>query len=298
MHIRYGFDIDVSCAQELPIIALLDVHPEMRPDITVEQPFSAVGNADAGIALPVETYVDRFGNICRRFTAPAGGARLTCQGILHHHGFPEEMPIDQAARDPSQLPADTLQFLLPSRYCETEKLLSFAWNLFGAVKPGSEQVQAVCDYVNAGVRFGYNHARATRTAAEVFDERVGVCRDFAHLAITFCRALNIPARYCTGYLGDIGVPLEPYPMDFSAWFEAYIGDRWWTFDARHNKPRIGRILIARGADAADVPILHAFGAHRLNRFEVITDEVLGDRFPVNSADRRDHSNRLTTLKAG
>jgi transglutaminase-like putative cysteine protease len=166
-------------------------------------------------------------------------------------------------------------YLLGSRYCDTEKLRDIAWPLFGSIPDGWQRVQAVCDYVHSRLQFGYHHARCDRTAAEAHEERVGVCRDFAHLAITFCRCLNIPARYCTGYLGDIGVPRDPAPMDFSAWFEAFLGGRWYTFDARHNHPRIVRILIARGRDAADVAISTTFGSAQLASFSVITEELEG-----------------------
>jgi transglutaminase-like putative cysteine protease len=151
-------------------------------------------------------------------------------------------------------------------------LSDIAWNLFGHTAPGWTRVQAICDYVNKWISFGYEYARPTSSAWNSFVERKGVCRDYAHLAIAFCRCLNIPARYCTGYLGDIGVPRVD-PMDFSAWFEAYLDGQWYTFDARNNKPRIGRILIARGRDATDVAISTSFGTHRLASFNVVTDEV-------------------------
>ena len=171
------------------------------------------------------------------------------------------------------LPAETLIFLLSSRYCETDRLSEVAWNLFEKSPPGWARVQAICDFVHRHIAFGYEHARATMTSWEVFNEGKGVCRDYAHLAITFCRCMNIPARYCTGYLGDIGVPPPYGPMDFASWFEAYLGGRWYTFDARNNMPRIGRVLIAQGRDAADVPITHTFGPNTLVSFKVWTDEV-------------------------
>src|SRR5207302_1063843 len=187
---------------------------------------------------------------------------------------PDEVGLN-ARQDPVQeLPVETLPFLLVSRYCEVDLLSDLAWNLFGQTPEGWPRVQAVCDWVQANVRFGYEHARATRTAAEVLAERVGVCRDFTHLAVTFCRCLNIPARYATGYLGDIGVAPVPAPMDFSAWFEVYLGGRWHTFDARHNVPRIGRVLMARGRDAVDVALTTSFGATELKEFSVWTDEVV------------------------
>jgi transglutaminase-like putative cysteine protease len=173
----------------------------------------------------------------------------------------------------SELPPDALPFLRPSRYCETDLLADFAWANFGAINGGWARVQAVCDFVHARLRFSYPQARPTRTANEALAEGVGVCRDFTHLAVALCRCLNIPARYCNGYLGDIGVPPDPAPMDFNAWFEAFLGGRWFTFDARHNQPRIGRILISRGRDAADIPMIATFGSHRLTRFTVVTEEI-------------------------
>jgi transglutaminase-like putative cysteine protease len=289
MHIRYGFHIELACDVETPLISMLDVHPDARLDITDERPLAATALVGGAPVPAADIYRDQFDNLCRRLKAPAGGVALKAEGVLHHHGFAEETPDRVDVAGPGELPAETLAFLLPSRYCETEKVQDLAWRQFGALPTGSDRVHAVCDYVHRNVSFGYHHARGTRTAAEVLDDRVGVCRDFAHLAVALCRALNIPARYCTGYLGDIGVPADPNPMDFSAWFEAYLGDQWWTFDARHNTPRIGRILIARGRDAADVPILHSFGKHVLTRFDVVTEEVTGSRFPVSAAGRRRHA---------
>jgi transglutaminase-like putative cysteine protease len=183
--------------------------------------------------------------------------------------------VNRLAREISveDLPDQTLLYLLSSRYCEVDLLSNTAAELFGGLPRGWRRVQAVCDWVHDHLTFGYQHARSTRTALEAYHERTGVCRDFQHLAITLCRCLNIPARYATGYLGDIGVPVMPLPMDFSAWFEVYLENRWWTFDARHNTPRIGRILIATGRDAADVAITTSFGTACLRKFEVFTDEV-------------------------
>jgi transglutaminase-like putative cysteine protease len=195
--------------------------------------------------------------------------------IINDSGKQDEVAPDAPQWDIDQLPDNALVYLLGSRYCDTEKLRDLAWSLFGNIPGGWQRVQAVCDYVHNRIQFGYHHARCDRTAAEAHEERMGVCRDFAHLAITLCRCLNIPARYCTGYLGDIGVPRDPAPMDFSAWFEAFIGGRWYRFDARHNHPRIGRILIARGRDAADVAISTTFGLAELARFSVVTEELVG-----------------------
>ena len=287
MHIRYGYEIDVLCDGPVPAILMLDIHPDRRGDISQPDVLTVTSLAD-GTLCETEVYLDGYSNICRRVTVPAGGARLAAEGCIYDAGFPDPVVREARVLPPDALPADTLGLLLGSRYCETDRLMGIAWEMFGAVRPGWDQVQAVCDFVNGHIAFDYLRARHTRTAAEAYDERVGVCRDYAHLAIALCRCLNIPARYCTGYLGDIGVPADPNPMDFSAWFEVYLDDRWFAFDARHNRPRIGRIPLARGRDAADVPFISSFGPHTLARFTVITEEVPGLRFPQTAEDRREH----------
>jgi len=221
----------------------------------------------------VAEYPDSFGNRCSRFTAPTGQLRLWNSTLIEDSGLPDQE--NPAAREVpvEELPHEMLRYLLASRYCEVDLLSTIALELFSNVTPGWQRVQAICEWVHRKVTFGYNFARSTKTALEVYTERTGVCRDFQHLAIAFCRSLNIPARYVTGYLGDIGVPAAPFPMDFSAWFEVYLEDRWWTFDARHNQPRIGRVLMATGRDAADVAITTSFGNPKLTKFEVITSEV-------------------------
>jgi transglutaminase-like putative cysteine protease len=225
--------------------------------------------------VPMSGYRDSFGNWCSRLVAPAGQIKITADAIVNDSGRPEPV-LAQAGQLPVEsLPEDTLVYLLGSRYCDTDNLLGIAWSLFGYTTPGWQRVQAVCDFVHNHLAFGYQFARSTRTASEAYHERRGVCRDFAHLAIALCRCVNIPARYCTGYLGDIGVPPVDAPMDFSAWFEAYVGGQWHTFDARHNFPRIGRVLIARGRDAADVAISMTFGPTTLTGFTVWTDEIKG-----------------------
>jgi transglutaminase-like putative cysteine protease len=268
MLIRFGYELRVAVTQPTPCVCLLDVHPDRRDDIRREYPFSLRPHSIASTK-----YLDGFGNICRRFVAPAGETTMRGDGIILDSGAPDAVaPTAQEIPVP-KLPDDVLVYLLGSRYCETDKLSQLAWDTFGALKPGWARVQAICDFAHKQITFGYQHARATRTAAEAIEERKGVCRDYAHLAITLCRCLNIPARYVNGYLGDIGVPKDPAPMDFSAWFEAYLGGRWYTFDARHNKPRIGRIVIARGRDATDVPLVNSFGPHVLKSFKVWTDEM-------------------------
>lgn len=275
MDIRVGYRIEIGTIQAIPGILLLDPQPSRQPDFVTGPNARATSLVDGG-DVPVQEYTDGFGNLCRRLVIPAGGAILTNDMVVRDSGMPDQ--FDQAAVEiwPADLPSDVIEYMLPSRYCEVDELSATAWNLFGSFAPGWNRVQQICNYVNAQIRFDYQCARNTRTAAQAMSERVGVCRDFTHLAIALCRAMNIPARYCNGFLGDIGVPPDPAPMDYNAWFEAYLGGTWWTFDARHNVPRIGRILVARGRDAADIPMVHTFGPHVLNRFEVITEEVAVD----------------------
>jgi transglutaminase-like putative cysteine protease len=268
MLIRLGYDIRFEIPAPVPMTALLNVHPSRRHDL--REPDRLCVEPE----VPVEEYEDLFGNLSTRFSAPQGTIRLTSSTIVEDSGLPD--PVCPAAREvpAGELPPETLRYLMGSRFCEVDLLSAAAVELFGDVPRGWARVQAICDWVQSKVTFSYAQARSTRTALDVFTERVGVCRDFQHLAITFCRALNIPARYTAGYLGDIGVPPAPYPMDFSAWFEAYLEDRWWTFDARHNTPRIGRVLLATGLDATDVAITTSFGAAKLTHFHVVTDEVV------------------------
>jgi transglutaminase-like putative cysteine protease len=267
MLINYGCEITVAVAEPTPLICLLDVHPERRHDIVAEAPFRSTP------VLPSTTYIDTFGNRCRRLKAAAGDITLHLDGTILDSGAPDPVARSASEVPVERLPYDTLVFLLGSRYCETDRLSQIAWDYFGALAPGWTRVEAICDFVHSHLTFGYEHARATRTALEAFEERRGVCRDFAHLMIAFCRCLNIPARYVNGYLGDIGVPPDPTPMDFSAWVEIYLDERWYTFDPRHNTPRIGRIVVARGRDATDVPLINSFGPHILKRFQVWTDEA-------------------------
>ena len=270
MYIKIGFDIQLGITSPMALIFLLHVHPSRRDDLMASEAIMVEP------ALLADEYIDAFGNHCGRVNAMAGVSqvRFHSQSIIRDSGLPDEVNWAAQQHDPTALPPATLQFLLPSRYCEVDsELLQFAWNQFGQSPPGWARVQAICDFVHQHVRFDYNAARATRTAVEGYRERTGVCRDFTHLAVTLCRCMNIPARYCTGYLGDIGIAPVPYPMDFSAWFEVFLGGRWYTFDARHNTPRIGRIVMARGRDAGDVPITMAFGPNTLQRFQVTTHEV-------------------------
>jgi transglutaminase-like putative cysteine protease len=267
MIIRLGYDIELQMPQPVVLIAVLNVHPSRTVDLIEPD------ELQLSPEVPRQAYLDTFGNWCTRILAPKGSLRLWNSTLIRDTGNPD--PVDlRAGQIPAQcLPTDTLQFLLASRYCEVDRLSNLAWELFGNIPPGWGRVQAICDWVHQHVTFGYQFARSTKTALEVSIEKQGVCRDFQHLAIALCRAMHIPARYATGYLGDIGIPPAPEPMDFNAWFEAYLGGRWWTFDARHNRRRIGRVLMATGRDAADVAITTSFGTSCLKKFSVVTEEV-------------------------
>jgi len=268
MLIRLGYDIVFDIPRAVPFVALLKVHPSRVNDLQTADELKVSSGTH------FECYSDSFGNNCCRFLARPGTLRLTNSAVIHDTGEPDlvapwarEIPVEH-------LPNDVLRYLLNSRYCEVDRMSNIAAQQFGGIAPGWNRVQAVCTWVHQRVTFGYQYANPQKTAFDVYTDGLGVCRDFQHLAVTMCRALNIPARYATGYLGDIGVPLAPAPMDFSAWFEVYLEGRWWTFDARHNQPRIGRVLMAVGRDAADVALTTSFGAAYLRQFTVITDEVL------------------------
>jgi transglutaminase-like putative cysteine protease len=267
MQIRLGYELTYDCPQPTPMLLMLSVHETRAADIVVPD------HLVISPSIPIRAYRDSFGNRCSRIVAPTGQVHISAAGIVNDTGEPDAVASEALQHPVEDLPDEVLVFLLGSRYCETDRLSDIAWALFGNAPPGWRRVQAICDYVHQHIAFGYEHARNTRTAWEAFSDRTGVCRDFAHLAVAFCRCMNIPARYCTGYLGDIGVPVSDAPMDFSAWFEAYLGGTWYTFDARHNVPRIGRVLIARGRDAADVAISTTFGPNTLTGFTVVTEEV-------------------------
>ncbi len=267
MKIRVGYELIYDFPQRTPMIVVLGTHFSRASDVVVPDFLTT------SPAVSISPYRDGFGNWCSRLVAPAGQMRLSGDGTVRDSGVPDVVAPTALQTAIDELPDETIVFLLGSRYCETDRLSEIAWGLFGSAPTGWARVQAICDFVHDRIQFGYEHARATRTAWEAYQERRGVCRDYAHLAIAFCRCMNIPARYCTGYLGDIGIPPPYGPMDFAGWFEAYLGGRWYTFDPRNNMPRIGRILIARGRDAADVPITHTFGPNTLVSFKVWTDEV-------------------------
>ncbi|WP_165075835.1 transglutaminase-like domain-containing protein [Paludisphaera rhizosphaerae] len=267
MFIRIGYDIQFEIPAPTAMMMLLRVHPSVEPllvkpeDLKVEP------------AVDVLDFDDEFGNRSRRLLAPAGTLRLTNDAVVEVDGKPDPIAADAQEIPIDQLPPDVMQFLLASRYCEVDALSEAAWDLFSKTPRGWDRVQAIVDYVHDHITFGYKYARWTKTAKDAFEEKKGVCRDFTHLAVAFCRCMGIPARYVTGYLGDIGVPIAPDPMDFSAWFEVYLSGKWHTFDARHNQRRIGRLLMAKGRDAVDVAITTSFGPTTLKKFDVWTDEV-------------------------
>jgi transglutaminase-like putative cysteine protease len=268
MRIKAGFSLTYDCPQPTPMLLCLNIHPSRRADLLTQQQLIFSPDVQAW------DYTDSFGNACSRITAPVGRLVIATGFEIYDAGMPDHIPVDAVQHDIRNLPDEVLVFLLGSRYCETDKLSNIAWSLFGHTPLGWPRVQAILDFVHHHITFDYQKSDPTRTAFGAYTERTGVCRDFAHLALTFCRCMNIPARYCTGYLGDIGVPPMPSPMDFSGWIEVYLGGHWYTADARHNTPRIGRILMAVGRDATDVAISTQFGPAVLSAFSVLTDEVV------------------------
>jgi transglutaminase-like putative cysteine protease len=267
MKIRAGYEISYDCPQPTPMILTLSVHPSRFADLIT------LDRMRLDPPIVPNTYHDSFGNFCHVIRAPGGRLTMSADFVVEDKGAPDETAPQAEQHALEDLPVNVLIYLLGSRYCETDRLSNTAWSLFGQVPKGWPLVQTICDYVHGHIKFGYEHANPSKSAWDAYTERRGVCRDFAHLAVALCRCMNVPARYCTGYLGDIGVPPDESPMDFSAWFEAYLGGRWYTFDARHNTPRIGRILMARGRDATDVAIVTSFGPCTMVGFKVITEEV-------------------------
>jgi transglutaminase-like putative cysteine protease len=275
MLIRFGYEITVNCAQPTAMVCLLSVNDDRKKDIRVpERVFTTP-------IIPTTTYRDACGNQCRRLLAPTGDLTIWGDATIEDDGKIDAASFGASELPVADLPDECLLYLMGSRYCETDKLSQAAWDMFGNVAPGWGRVQAICDFVHQHIKFDYLQARSTRTAFEAFNERIGVCRDFAHLALTLCRCLNIPARYVNGHLGDIGVPVVD-PMDFSAWIEVFLDGAWWTFDPRNNMPRIGRIVVARGRDAADIPLINSFGPHVLKSFRVWTYEVFDSGVGVSA----------------
>jgi transglutaminase-like putative cysteine protease len=267
MMLRLGYDIQFEIPSSVAMVALLHVHPSRVADLRAPDELRVEPGTQ------VQSFIDSFGNRCSRFVAQQGTLRLSNSTLLQDPGFADPVNFNARELPVQEMPTHILGYLLNSRYCEVDRFSTIAAELFGGVTPGWGRVQAICDWVHEKVSFGYQYARPTKTALDVFAERFGVCRDFQHLAVTLCRALHIPARYATGYLGDIRVPAAPSPMDFSAWFEVYLENRWWTFDARHNYPRFGRVLMATGRDASDVAITTSFGMANLTSFTVVSEEL-------------------------
>jgi transglutaminase-like putative cysteine protease len=269
MRIGYDMHFELLGPQPTAMLLMLYVHPEVAPRLDGPERIVV-----AGTDHPLETFFDAFGNRCARVVAPPGELRLSYDGVYHDTYQPEPQPLPEAAQHPAgELPTDVLPFLLGSRYCEVDRLSAVAWDLFGKLPPGGSRVLAINEWVFKHIFFSYKLTRPNKTALDTYVERTGVCRDMMHLAITFCRAMNIPARYATGYLGDIDADPDPTPMDFSAFYEVYLDGRWWPMDARHGKARVGRVLMARGRDATDVALITTFGRHRLTKFTVVTDEL-------------------------
>jgi transglutaminase-like putative cysteine protease len=266
MLIRAGYDIAFEADHPTPLLASLSIHPSRNRDLHSVQRITTFPE------VPMYDYIDGFGNVCTRLIMPAGGITLSCSFTIDDPFTPDLVVPEARAVAVSDLPDEVMVYLLGSRYCETDRLADIAWPLFSHIEPGWAQVQAIVAYTHQRITFGYHHARPTKTAFDAWQEQTGVCRDYAHLAIALCRCMNIPARYCTGYLGDMDLPAVVGDMDFSAWFEVFLAGRWYTFDARHNYPRAGRILMARGRDAADAALVTTFGLAKLSRFQVYTDE--------------------------
>ncbi|MGY9048890.1 hypothetical protein P775_16125 [Puniceibacterium antarcticum] len=271
MLIRFGFEIDIDCVAPVPMLLALSTHSTLG-----QSPLNARLIGQDFVRAPqscgARSYVDQFGNRITRIVTPAGSTRLWSDCVIDFAGDVDEQAPFAVQHPIADLPDDVLSYLLASRYCDSDNLTAQAWNIFGQTAEGWGRVEAIVAFVHQHVTFGYHFGRANKTASEVFREKTGVCRDFAHLAISLCRAMNIPARYASGYLGDIGVPYSG-PPDFCAWFEVYLGGRWYTFDARYSTPRAARILMVRGADAADVAMITSFGGYRLTYFRVWTEEI-------------------------
>ena len=274
MQIQAGYELIYLCPQTTPMILMVNIHYSRAGDIVIPDRLTT------DPFVPVTSHRDVYGNWCSRIVAPAGRIRLTGNAVIRDSGEPDAVVPGAWQHEVRDLPEETLVFLLGSRYCETDLLSEAAWSLFSQTRPGWTRVQAICDFVHNHIAFSYGDANPTKTAWGAFQQRRGVCRDFAHLAISFCRCMNIPARYCTGYLGDTGTPPPYAPGDFAAWMEVYLEGAWRTFDPRNNVPRIGRVLIARGRDAADVAIATTFGPNTLEGFKVWADEI-GDNATVS-----------------
>jgi transglutaminase-like putative cysteine protease len=282
VRIKSEFDIQFDLPEPTPMIALLHVHPSVEPLLRTGDTLKVerLGENEAEL-LPVEQYIDGFGNRCSRFVAPVGMVRLSGSNVVEGEFALDPQPLTAQQAPVEMLPSETLQFLLASRYCQVDQFSGIAQDMFGGTLPGWQRAAAIRDWVHWKVAFNYNAARSTKTAMDVFTERVGVCRDFQHLAITLTRCMNIPARYVTGHLGDIRHPYSG-AGDFSAWYQVWLDGQWWDMDARHNEPRQGRILMATGRDAADVALTTSFGQADLKNFFVESNEIdeAGNKVPL------------------
>jgi len=284
MLIRSEFDIQFHLACETPMVAMLHLHPSLEGRLRSSDELM-VEHVDVSSKREIipESYLDSFGNRCSRFTAPEGALRLSGMNVVETDGEPEPDPVNARQYAVQELPQEVLQFLLPSRYCEVDRFTGIAMDLFGWCAQGWERAAAIRNWTHSKIAFDYQKARSTKTAMDVFTEREGVCRDFQHLAITLSRAMNIPARYVTGQMGDIRMPYSG-PGDFSAWYQVFLDGRWWNMDARHNQPRWGRLLMATGRDATDVAITTSFGKMDLTHFYVESNEIdaEGNKVPLPS----------------
>jgi transglutaminase-like putative cysteine protease len=269
MRVRVGCEFAFESEGRVPLLMLVEPHP-LGPHTIV------TASRELQPALPVLDYLDDFGNHCWRLVMPGGPLLVRYDAVVELSRRPEAMPLDRPLVPVEDLPHQTLAFLLPSRSIQSDLLLEAAWDLFGSTPETGARVQAICDWVHENIRYESGTSHPGVTAADTFERGFGVCRDIALLTTAFCRAMNIPARYAYGFLPDVDVPPLDSPMDFHAWFNAFIDDAWYTFDARFNTPRIGRIEIAHGRDVVDIAMTTSFGPSRLDRLTVWSDEVAGD----------------------
>lgn len=267
VHLNIGCQIDLRCEADTLLLALVHPHTSLIPDLLSSECLQLQPQC------AYELLTDRSGNRWCRWLLPAGYASLHYSSTIQCSDATDPVHPSLPSCPIEVLPIDTYSYLTASTYCDTAALMDLAWQTFQGETPGWPLVQAICDWVHSQIRFDYAASRLHQNTSQTLATGAGVCRDFAHLAIALCRCLNIPARYCTGYLGYTGIPIGDAPVDFSAWFEVFLGDRWYVFDARHNIPRCGRVLIGRGRDAADVPFLRSFGEHQLLGLQVITQQL-------------------------
>lgn len=267
MEIKLGYDLVFNFSQPTPLILMLEVHASRASDLLSEDRIHTEPE------VPISRYLDGFGNSCSRLTTTAGEFRIYSESVIADEGKADLVQASAKQLAIEDLPNESLVYLLPSRYCDTEFLMTKAWELFGSSEPGWQRVEAICDYVHQSLSYNIDTASPTKSASMALYEGSGVCRDFAHTAISLCRCMNIPARYCCGYMLHQDGPEVPREPEFAAWFEAYLDGAWYSFDARFNEPRKGRVLISRGRDAADVPIMHAFGFSTITSFDVWAEEA-------------------------